>query len=87
MSINPSSQATYRCPGCGEEVNKNVLGQVLAHHEHVLQRRSVGFAPAAMSERERQAARREARSQDAPQRAAAANAAWRRYGHDTNSAR
>jgi hypothetical protein len=31
-----AAEFTYRCPGCGEMVDRRDLDAVLAHHQHVL---------------------------------------------------
>jgi hypothetical protein len=31
-----TEQETYRCPGCGKDVNARSLADVREHHEHVL---------------------------------------------------
>ena len=34
--VTPVEESTYRCPGCGEFVDKRHMDEVLRHHQHVL---------------------------------------------------
>lgn len=84
MSIN-LNDSSYQCPGCGEHVDKGRMDEVLAHHQHVLHRSNAFSARSLATQPEH----REATRAETARRTfnGSPDAAWRRYGHETNSGR